>query len=137
MVSFCCTAHFCDFSIKALQLDCPSGGHCDYAVIFAVEVRFQIRDQFWIFQPKLPKNSKRACSLVFAKKVFYGGRGWAQNWPFGVRSIFSESKVYYERKSNTRLRIFEQFEKTMFHNKPSLVRVSAILSSARRLARLP
>ena len=35
------------------QLDCPSDGHWDYAGIFAVDIRFQIRDQFWIPQPKL------------------------------------------------------------------------------------
>ena len=36
-----------------LQLDCPSVRHWDYVITFAVEVRFQIRDQFWIIQPKL------------------------------------------------------------------------------------
>ena len=36
-----------------LQLNCPSDGHWGYAGIFAVEVRFQVRDQFWIPQPKL------------------------------------------------------------------------------------
>ena len=39
-----------------LQLDCPSGGHWDYAGIFAVEVRFQIKDQVWIPQPELDET---------------------------------------------------------------------------------
>ena len=36
-----------------VQLDSPSDEYWDYADIFAVEVRFQIRDLFWIPQPKL------------------------------------------------------------------------------------
>ena len=36
-----------------LQLDWPSIAGCVYAGMFAVAIRFQIRDQFWISQPKL------------------------------------------------------------------------------------
>ena len=49
----------------ALQLDCPSVRHWDVVTTFAVEVRFQIRDQFWIPQPKL----HGACYLRFFNKT--------------------------------------------------------------------
>ena len=32
----------------AVQLDYPSVRHWEYIITFAVEVQFQIRDQFWI-----------------------------------------------------------------------------------------
>ena len=47
--------------LLGLQLDWPSIAGWAYASIFAVTVRFQIRDQFWIPQPKL----RGACILEF------------------------------------------------------------------------
>ena len=47
--NYCCYLASC----ASLRLDCPSIAHWDYVGIFAVEVRFQIRDQFWIPKPKL------------------------------------------------------------------------------------
>ena len=47
-----------------IQLDWPSIAGWAYASIFAVVVRFQIRDQFWVPQPKL----HRACILDFFEK---------------------------------------------------------------------
>ena len=57
-VSFLCLfvplKNICELNTEQyLQLDCQSDGHWDYASIFAVKVRFQTRDQFWIPQPKL------------------------------------------------------------------------------------
>ena len=42
-----------DFYSTKVQLNCPSDWHRDYGGILAVEVQFQIRDQFWIPHPKL------------------------------------------------------------------------------------
>ena len=47
-----------------VQLDWPSIADWAYAGIFAVAVRFQNQDQFWIPQPKL----HGACILGFFKK---------------------------------------------------------------------
>ena len=44
-----------------LQLDWPSIADKAYTDIFAAEAWFQIRDQFWIPQPKL----HGACYLIF------------------------------------------------------------------------
>ena len=35
------------------QLDCPSVTNWDVIIAFAMGIRLQIRDQFWIPQPKL------------------------------------------------------------------------------------
>ena len=43
----CCTKY------GYMQLDCPSVKSWDIVITFAVGVRFQIWDQFWITQPKL------------------------------------------------------------------------------------
>ena len=71
-----------------LQLDCPSVTNWGVVITFAVKVQFQIRDQFWIPQPKLHgalylffcKISKHASPQ---KCVFQGVLGtklalWAQ-----------------------------------------------------------
>ena len=128
------------YTLKSLKLDCPSDGHWDYAGMFAVEVEFQIRDQFWIPPLKLHKSKylffkpqNGLVALVFAKRcfqVFFGHK-------IGLLSsnrFFSGLKVYYERKSSTRLRIFEKFKKTIFRTKLLLGRASMILSNARRSA---
>ena len=44
-----------------IQLNCPAIRHQDYVIIFAVEVRFQIGDQFWIPYQTL----HRTCYLFF------------------------------------------------------------------------
>ena len=48
-----------------LQLDWLKIAEWAYAGIFAAEVRFQIRDQFWIPQPKL----HGACYLIFLQNL--------------------------------------------------------------------
>ena len=79
-----------------MQLDYPSDGHWNYADIFAVEVRFQIRDQFWVLQLKihwtkylifLAKPQNGLVTLVFAKRCFTGFFE-EQIWPFELKSIF-------------------------------------------------
>ena len=69
--------------IRKVRLDCPPDAHWDYAGIFAVEVRFQIQDQFWIPQPILHgtkylifcKTSKRARYASFRDMAFPGFLG--------------------------------------------------------------
>ena len=73
----------CAYSLmRTIQLDCPSDGHWDYAGILPVEIRVQIRDQFWDPQPKLHgakyliffvKSQNELVTLVSQKGVFQGG----------------------------------------------------------------
>ena len=51
-----------------LQLDCPSDAHSSVIITFALEVGFQIRDLFWIPQPKL----HGACYLIFLQNLKTG-----------------------------------------------------------------
>ena len=59
---------------RLVQLDCSRVAEWVYACIFAVEVRFQIRDQFWIPQLKLHgecdlQNILFALLLVFLSSI--------------------------------------------------------------------
>ena len=65
-----------------IQLDCPSVTNWDVRITFAVEVRFQIRAQFWIPQPKqhgvwylvfVVKPQTMLVWLVTTKRCFAGG----------------------------------------------------------------
>ena len=75
-----------------LQLDCPSGGHWDYAGIFAVEVRFQIKDQVWIPQPELDET--KFILDFFVKPVR------AQ-----VNFLVLKSEEYYKRDFSSLIRL--------------------------------
>ena len=70
---------------QQLQLDWPSIADWACASIFAVELRFQIWDQFWIPQPE----RHRACSLIF----FLNQKKWARLVVFGVFGNFSENSM--------------------------------------------
>jgi len=105
--------------VLQVQLDCPSDGHWDCAGIFAVEVRFQIWDQFWIPQPKLHgakylmffvKHQNGLVMLVFAKRCF-PGFCMHKIGPLSSNHFFSELQVYYKRKFSTQLRIFKKKSK--------------------------
>ena len=52
-IVFQCASNWGSNPALAVQLDCPSVIHWDYVINFVVEVRFQIRNQFWIPQEKL------------------------------------------------------------------------------------
>ena len=94
-----------------LQLDCPPDGHWDYADIFAVEVQFQIRDQFWIPQPKLhgtayildffakPQNGHFAFFASVFSGVFKWFPGVFRHYIGDLSSnrCFSELGTHYER----------------------------------------
>ena len=55
------------FTPFLLKLDCQAAAHWDFEIHFAHEVRFQIRDQFWIPKQKL----HGACYLIFCKTPKY------------------------------------------------------------------
>ena len=114
----------------------------------AVEVRFQIRDYFWIPQPRLHgttnffcKTKKKVlvwplfaffnCLLAFLNWHQFLSSGLSSNW------CFSKSDTHYERKSSSLNTTFKKTKNTMFRNKRSLVHASLILSNARRSAWLP
>ena len=72
-----------------IQLDCPSVRHWAYASIFAVDVRFQIRD-FFGFVVK-PQNG-HVWPVFELKKAF--SRGFkAQYRPLSSKSIFLLSRT--------------------------------------------
>ena len=66
-----------------LRMDCPSDCHLNYAGIFAVKVRFQIRDQFGFPGPNytgqstylifFAKPQNGLVGLLFEKRCFRGG----------------------------------------------------------------
>ena len=68
-----------------VQLDWPSIADWAYASIFAVEVRFQIQDQFWI--PQLELHG--ACILGFWKF-----KKWACLAVFDVFGDFSKKSMF-------------------------------------------
>ena len=85
--------------VVVIQLDCPSVRHWDCVITVAVEVRFQIQDQFWIPQGKL----HRACYLNFvcktskharltSRRILVFSRGFRHNIdPLSLKPIFIES----------------------------------------------
>ena len=64
---------YADEAASCLQLDCPSVRHWAYTGIFAVNVWFQMRDQFWIF----------ACFRVLKKVCVFGLQLAMAAFPWG------------------------------------------------------
>ena len=62
-IVLCCEVLVLGAYVEYVQLDCLLVRSWDPVITFAVEVRFQIQNQFWIPQPKLHK----ACYLTFCK----------------------------------------------------------------------
>ena len=132
--------------LSELQLDCLSFRHWEYVIAFAVGVRFQIRDQFWIPSPNYTgqsawffcKTSKQARYASFRETVssrgFSGTKStlWAQ-----IDFLVSRKHMYYERNSSSLNTTFKKIKETMFRAKLSSVRASTILSSACSSAGLP
>ena len=56
LVEYVFPVYVCAFTSACVQLDCLSVRSWDPIITFAVEVQFQIRDQFWIPQPKLHRQ---------------------------------------------------------------------------------
>ena len=51
-------------NVLRVRLDCPAVTYWDVVITVAFQIRFQIRGQFWIPQPKL----HGACYLIFLVK---------------------------------------------------------------------